>query len=311
MTHAPETELSRLREQAGKEGELLSSAADDAPAARRRATAMQRVLDEHRRRRSFRLRASVAGALALAAAATLLIYRRTPTPLLAEPQPRPSGASKLIATALLPREAPSIDPLARCAPAVVAAGAEPLIDDFEDGDMRSQLLERRAGHWLAFNDGTGTQVPRPGVLFPADRIPSGRDGSRFGLHSHGGKFSKWGATISLNLSPRLCYDASVYAGIEFWARGRGRLRFGVQMTQVVSEEFGGSCVRDCFDSHVTEVTLSKTWQRYQVRWEELAQRGFGQTLPFDPRSLSGLEFSVGTDQTPYDFWLDDVGFLSR
>jgi len=48
-----------------------------------------------------------------------------------------------------------------------------------------------------------------------------------------------------------------------------------------------------------------------VTWAELKQRGFGQAVPFDPRSLLSLELSVDPEQTPFDFWVDDVSFLAR
>jgi hypothetical protein len=77
------------------------------------------------------------------------------------------------------------------------------------------------------------QQPRPGSLFPATKI-DGRGDSHFGLHMAGGKFAKWGATLAIELSTRRCYDASVYSGIEFWARGHGSIRPTVKMTQILS-----------------------------------------------------------------------------
>jgi hypothetical protein len=191
----------------------------------------------------------------------------------------------------------------------VAPGQTPLIDDFEDRDTRISRLEKRAGSWVVFNDGTGTQTPRAGSSFAADSIAGGRGASHFGLHTKGGKFTKWGAVLAVELNPRRCYDASVYTGIEFWARGHGRIRVEIEMTQVVAEEFGGSCVENCFDAHLTERVLGKDWQHYEVRWEELAQHGKGPALQFDPRSLLAIEFAVTAEQTPFDFWIDDVAFL--
>jgi hypothetical protein len=205
----------------------------------------------------------------------------------------------------------AVDPLAPCAPAVSAGGAWPLIDDFEDGDGRILLSEKRASSWSVFNDGTGTQQPVPGSNLRPDRIPGGRGSSRFGLHSCGSKFTRWGASVAAELSPKRCYDASVYAGLRFWARGRGQLRVAAKMTQVVSEEYGGSCVDRCFDGHLATLTLTPGWRLYTVRWSELAQSGFGAPLPFDPRSLYSIEFSVLPGQTPFDFWIDDLAFLPR
>jgi len=59
------------------------------------------------------------------------------------------------------------------------------------------------------------------------------------------------------------------------------------------------------------VSLSKNWQEQRVTWAELEQKGFGQVVPFDPRSLLSLEFMIAPEQTPFDLWIDDVRFLER
>jgi hypothetical protein len=186
-----------------------------------------------------------------------------------------------------------------------------MIDDFEDGDTRLLLADKRAGSWITFNDGTAKQSPRVGSVFPANRIPSGRGASRYGLHATGGRFTKWGSVVAAELNPRRCYDASAYAGLTFWAKGNIKLRISPKMTHVVTEEFGGSCQKDCFDGHGALRELTGQWTRYDVRWEELTQRGFGSPIPFDPRSLYSVEFQMLQDQTPFDVWLDDVAFLPR
>ena len=186
-----------------------------------------------------------------------------------------------------------------------------MIDDFEDGDSRLRISDKRAGYWLTFNDGTGKQEPRAGSTLVANRIPGGRGDSHFGLHSSGSRFSKWGAALSVELSPRRCYDASASAGITFWARGQAHLRVAVKMTQVIGEEYGGSCVENCYDTHGVERSLTANWRQYQVRWEELTQQGSGPVLPFDAHSLFALEFGVPGGRPPYDFWIDDVSFIPR
>ena len=204
-----------------------------------------------------------------------------------------------------------MSPMTLCSPASVASGDQPLLDDFEEGDTRVLLSDKRAGSWVTYNDGTAPMLPRPGALFAADRIPGRRGESKLGLHVTGGKFSKWGAVLGIELSPRRCYDASAYAGVAFWARGMAQLRVAVRMTQIVSEEFGGSCVKDCFDSHGAERRLTKDWQRYEVRWDELTQKGFGLAVSFDPRSLYSIEFAVPEGRPAFDYWLDDVAFIPR
>ncbi len=292
------------------EQRVLASAREDEPAAALRRAAFARVISEYRARQ----RRYVAGGVATAmttlalAAAVLLVHRRVQQPVLVTPEPHASSPATLKTPAPIPSGA---SPLARCAPALVAEGTSPLIDDFEDGDAHAPMLEHRAGQWLTYNDGTGTESPPPGTPFSTMRIPGGRGDSHFAVHNVGSKFSKWGASLSLTLNPHHCYDASAYAGVQFWARGRGEIRLVVKMTQVVTEEFGGTCQHDCFDVHAKTIKLGKQFEHVTVRWEELAQIGFGEPVPFDPRSLDGLEFTARPEQTPFDFWIDDVSFLPR
>ena len=294
------------------ESTLLRSAAEDRPAPGVQRSALLQVLEarQHERRRRARRRVGVVTALTLAAAVALLVRTQTRSPLL-RPEPPASTASTRTLRPPPSASVTPISPLAPCMPPGIGSGNDTLIDDFEDGDSRLRVSDKRAGYWVVFNDGTAKQEPRLGSAFPASRIPGGRGGGHFGLHTTGGKFSKWGAALSVELSPRRCYDASAYAGIAFWARGKAQLRVAVKMTQVIAEEFGGSCVDDCYDTHGAERSLTADWQHYQVRWEELTQRGSGTALPFDPHSLFALEFGVPGGRPPFDFWIDDVTFLAR
>ncbi|HEY4158877.1 MAG TPA: hypothetical protein VGM29_12300, partial [Polyangiaceae bacterium] len=311
-----DAELSRLlRTGSELEKGVLGSALEDRPAPERRKDAFAQVLDAARKRRERRWLAPVGiSALCAAAATALLLPRGTPRPALpvsAEPTPALAASPTKAHPAASASGASSASAFANgfvpCSPVSVAEGSSPLIDDFEDGDTRLPLLEHRAGNWVVFNDATSTQQPRPGSMFPAQRL-DGRGSSHFGLHMAGGKFTKWGATLAIELSPRRCYDASVYSGIEFWARGHGSMRPTVKMTQVVSEEYGGSCLHDCFDAHGTLLALARDWRLYRLPWSELKQRGFGEQVPFDARSLFSIEFEVAPEQTPFDFWIDDLSF---
>jgi len=316
----PIPELTRLSQHGtAEEQDALASAAHDQPGPAAYAAVVARVLAEHQARLRWRRRAvgvAIAG-LSAAAALPLLLHLRAPQTERLVAEPLPSG---LAHAEPHPSATPRAQPAPNdggtsasepCTPSIVAGGTQPLIDDFEDGDMKVPMAEHRAGQWLTFNDGTGPQSPKPGTLLRASRIPGGRGASHFGVHNVGGKFSKWGASLGLELSPRRCYDASAYGGIEFWARGRGEIRTVVQMTQVVSEEFGGSCSHDCFDAHAKRVQLSREFRRVVVRWEELRQHGSGTPVPFDPRSLFSIQFSVLPEQSPFDFWIDDVSFIPR
>jgi len=299
--------------------ELVRSARNDAPSATTREASITQVLVRYRRWRVWELVAWAALGIGVGSAAAVALWlranparetqltRERPIPSEREASaPAPSPASALAPSGSV--RPPELEP---CTPAMRAAGSQPLIDDFEDGDARIAPLEHRAGFWSASNDNTATQRPVPGGPLATARIAGARGSSHFALHTNGGKFTKWGAMLVADFSARRCYDASAYAGLTFWARGRGSFNVVAKMTQTAPEEYGGSCSHDCFDSHRIAVPLSSNWREVRVTWAELKQRGFGQIVPFDARSLLSLEFSVDPEQTPFDFWVDDVSFLAR
>jgi hypothetical protein len=304
----PNETLQRLSQEGGTlEQELLRSASGDRPDADLYAKALERALEAHRddsSGRRYRVLGAGVAAVAVAAGAALLLRAPAPSPRVTAEAPLVSAPPP--PTASTPQASPGA-----CAPVSVGTGEEPLIDDFEDGDTRIPLLDKRAGNWMVYNDGSAKQEPRPGSTFPANRLPQPRGTSRFGLRSTGGKFTQWGAAIGIELTPRRCYDASAYAGFAFWARGRATVRVNVRMSQIVGEEFGGTCVSDCYDAHGTVRTLTREWTRHEVRWEDVAQQGFGTKVAFDPRWLYSLEFALPQGQAPFDFWIDDVALLQR
>jgi hypothetical protein len=79
---------------------------------------------------------------------------------------------------------------------------------------------------------------------------------------------------------------------------------------VVPEHLRGSCKADCFNSHVKLIVLSDKWQKFEVPWSELQQRGYGRP-ELDATSLHSLQFLVKPEDSPFDVWIDDVGFLER
>jgi hypothetical protein len=263
-----------------------------------------------------RVRSMALAGLASAAAAAFLIATVRPhaaapvdSGLAAEPHHGPTPPSPRLSPPT--REEPADPGLANCANPVVAGGEMPLIDDFEDANARIAPNEGRSGAWMVYNDGTGTQKPAHGALWHPALIPGGRGTSRYALHTSGGVFKKWGITGGFGLATPSCYDASVYDGVKFWAKGPGRIVFTAKMTQVVALEDGGSCRDNCYDVHRKSIVLTKRWTEYTVKWDELVQLGVGERVPFDPRSLHAMGFFVDGEDTPFDFWIDDLGFLPK
>jgi hypothetical protein len=236
----------------------------------------------------------------------ILVQRHVRTPKSVEVSPdRSVAASSRISPA---SPAPAVSSVVRdpCVARVRAAGDKPLIDDFEDGNPLIAPFEERVGLWVLFKDtdSSGTFS----TLTPSVRVPAVAKNNR-ALHVVGGELLDWGAVIQVAFQPS-CYDASSYAGISFSAKGPGRIYAGMREVSVVPVQFGGTCTRDCYNSHQKKVDLSARWQTYTVLWSEMRQRGYSSTA-IDTSRLNGLAFLIYSGDTPYDLWLDDVKFVKR
>ena len=218
-------------------------------------------------------------------------------PELAAPAPAPEPSAVRLAD----------DP---CAKRYRAAGRAPLLDDFEDGDGMSHAAEGRARPWLLHFDydkeGEVLRVPSPKLR--TDQ----RKGNRYALHLTGGRLQDWGTSADLTFEPHHCYDASAYAGLQFWGKGPGRVLLGAREVRVIPRKYGGSCddEQECFKPHSKTIDLGAGWTAHRVRWSELRQRGEGKP-PFNPTSLHSIEFHIPAESTPFDIWIDDVAFIQK
>ncbi len=220
-----------------------------------------------------------------------------PEPLTSRALARPVPAASTVA---IPARS---DP---CAAHVRAAGTEPQIDDFEDGNPLIGAFENRVGLWNIFED---TDAPGSFHALTPALLPHPSRGNRYALHVMGAELLNWGAVIQFAFQPS-CYDASVYSGVTFRAKGPGRVFVGMDEINVVPIEYGGTCTKDCYNRHQKKVDLTARWQTYTVNWNEMRQRGYD-TPALDPSRVNGLSFLVQSGDTPYDFWVDDVRFVSR
>lgn len=165
---------------------------------------------------------------------------------------------------------------------------------------------------MVYNDGSGKQAP-PGLspLHP-ERIPKGRAGSLYGLHTSGGKFSVWGAMFVGSFTDGGCYDVSAYSGVEFWARGNTRIHLTVSVIDDIETQSGGLCTGgNCYSSPSPAFDLVPKWQKYAVSWLELARLNQPGKVAFDPKRVVSLNFSIHREDTPFDVWVDDVRFTEQ
>ncbi|HEX6272377.1 MAG TPA: hypothetical protein VFZ53_05035 [Polyangiaceae bacterium] len=290
---------------------LLKSATLDRPDDATKQRSLEAGLAAVAERRPPRRAKVVAGAvLALAAGVAFFIASRgddqanLAAERLREVAPESSRPAPATSAVVAPRR--------ECPKLVVARGDAPLLDDWEEDDSRLAPLDGRGGNWITYDDRTGKQTrPDKSPLFPT-RVQGGRGASTRALHMMGGKFKTWGVTFGAELADAACYDAAAYAGIEFWAKGSGSIKVGLQMIDVQDEKYGGFCKTDCYNTHRKVVGLTRAWKHYVVRWEELAQLyQAGPPLGFDPARVRFIEFGIGPESTPFDLWIDDVAFVKR
>lgn len=240
--------------------------------------------------------------LAVAAGAVLWLRAASAPPRI-KITPEQSSATPAANSKPASSTTPPVDP---CDERRTAVGAQPLIDDFEDGDDEIARLEDRSGlwRWVRDTDAPGTAP----ALLPIPR-PNAHAGNRLAIHVKGGRLLEWGAVVEFNFVPA-CYDASVYRGLSFQAKGPGRIFVAPREVGVIPVANGGTCVDDCHNAHVKKVELDSQWKTVEVLWNEVAERGYNKP-PLNPSRLNSLAFQIHPEDTPYDLWLDDVRFLKR
>ncbi len=190
-----------------------------------------------------------------------------------------------------------------------ATGDCRLIDDLEDGDGKVLMLEDRGGVWYATNDGTGSDVtPEAGNLTGGEA--GGHEG--LGVHTTGSGLSNYGGGVGFGIGGK-CYDAGIYDGISFWAKGPGTIRVTVSTADTQKTMYGGDCGDgpNCGDGFGTKVELTGAWAEYSVKWTDLEQAGWGKAVTFDAGRILGMDFFAAADDAgtyTWDFWLDDIAF---
>ena len=252
--------------------------------------------------RPLMLLASSAVTVALVVFIGWTFVRRTTKKIEIMPEPVSAGAR------IVPAPASSASRVVAdpCAAQVRASGTQPLIDDFEDGNPLIGSFENRVGLWGLYKDTDSPGVNMP--LTPTLR-PQPTRANRFALHAVGDELRDWGAIVQFDFQPS-CYDASVYGGVAFSAKGPGRVYAGVQEVRVVPVQWNGTCTHDCYNTHQKKVELGPSWRTYSVKWSEFRQRGYN-TLPLDATRIHGIGFLIQPGDTPFDVWFDDVKFIPK
>lgn len=237
---------------------------------------------------------------ALIAAAGVLFAIRSP---LAEPEPAHTVESRIAREAAPVDSTPTL--LRPCQTPVVARGTHPMIDDFEHRTPDVPRLDGRRGHWQYVNDRSKDPQPYSTTLLPtSDRTPQ----NQRGVHLREGLLRDWGASLEYVFDPDRCYDASEYAGVRFRAKGPLRVKVGARQIDEIPVEYGGLCEGECWIVHLAAVQLGEGWQTVELPWAELRRRGYD-SKPLDPSRLHSLQIQIESEDSPFELWVDDFGFL--
>ena len=188
-----------------------------------------------------------------------------------------------------------------------AAGTSVVIDDFESEPNRITRVESRDGEWFSFDDGTGGKLVREEI-----------EGNTRLLHVSASAFRKWGAGVGATLSAatskaQACgYDASVYSGLRFRARGHGRVRVQLTSVSTTPKGEGGRCTRNrdsCYDSPGVWVDLKEQWQTITRPYCAFLPEGWGGAMTaIDPAQLVNVQFKIPPHED-FELWLDDLAFF--
>jgi hypothetical protein len=206
------------------------------------------------------------------------------------------------------------------------SGDFPLIDNFDDGDLRvSPGDSNREGFWFYLGDDKGTYSHDATQFVPS---PGGVGNSVFAAHFGGDGFSDWGFGIGTGLARRTVshtcpVDATLFAGVRFRARGQlgpeneGHARITLSVPDTLDQQWGGRCTANCGDVHQRYFPLCPEWRQYVFSFEDFQQGGWGNPVVLDPTELVQLHFEVSPNGTPgglanqpADVWIDDIRFVT-
>lgn len=203
----------------------------------------------------------------------------------------------------------------RCDCVVRADGVNTVIDSFEDGDFRINVIDARDGDWFQAQSQAG--LPLGTMTLEAGALHL--TGGPTTLTPPEGQPDDW-ATFGVPLGQ--CYDASPYAGIRFRIKGNtsdGRnesIRFSISTPPTTGVSAGGSCPDGdlgCYNHFGSEVILESEWQTVTVTWAEMIQGNWGIMVPagYDKAAhILAVNFAPLENTKGYDFTIDDVEFTS-
>jgi len=169
-----------------------------------------------------------------------------------------------------------------------------MIDDFEDGDLNTNLNSP----WHKISD----KIAGGASSVKEEIIDGGGGGTKKSLRISGALTSdfKYGPFAGLGT----VFDSSgknltAYTGIRFYARGDGGT-YNISVTCAAVKdhnEFGKSFV------------AGKTWQLHSIRFSELAQNpGWGRQVKWTGTDIRGIDITASGDPRNFTLDIDQISF---
>jgi hypothetical protein len=176
--------------------------------------------------------------------------------------------------------------------------ADRLISDFEGGGLELAKVANRDGSWVRGRDLTST-----GVIIQPSTDCAARD--QWAGHFAASEPTKWGNnwTAYFKSGTAAPYDGSAYNAVSFWAALGGDtalppVPFGIVTTETIRP----SCSTYCDDHYMKSITLTRSWTRYELKFDELTQS----TTPQTPMRRDELVGFIIWPRHQCDIWIDDV-----
>jgi len=186
-----------------------------------------------------------------------------------------------------------------------------MIDDAEDADTQVNVVGDRNGYWFTFKDELGSTIDPDGAFKMSEGGPEGSKhvARMTGKIAPGAQNVYPYVGMGFNLSnPKAPFDAGTAQGIQFWAKGPGRVRF--KAPDVMTDPAGDLCT-NCYNDFGVDIFLDDKWQRYTVPFAKMEQQpGWGDRAPHVAHDkLFAIQWHFGTANKEYDIQVDNVAFV--
>jgi len=189
------------------------------------------------------------------------------------------------------------------------APTEQLIDDFEDGNKLLAPYGGRDGSWIL---GTDFQTAALTAEVSSRCAARGKYAGHFAASGSTLWGNNWTAVFlstASSSSPAVPYDGSKYSAVSFWAAfgedNGAPFQVPMGLTTMDNAWNSNGCTV-CMDFYAAKVPLSHDWQRFVLRYDDMAQSGFG--VPQVPMKRDEVVGFIIYPRQQFDIWIDDVRF---